>query len=162
MFGGAADHIASALGAGLVSPGDVLLKFGGAVDILVASDGARPTRASFSTIISCLASSSPNGCMATGGSALNWFARKFACGEAPGGEEAGLSIHHGSTRSPRRVPPAATGLASALFSRREDADPRRRTRAATFDGLTLSHDIGHLWRALLEAYAYALAHHIEV
>src|SRR3984957_10453508 len=30
------------------------------------------------------------------------------------------------------------------------------------DGLTLSHDIGHLWRALLEAYAYAIAHHVEV
>jgi len=30
------------------------------------------------------------------------------------------------------------------------------------DGLTLSHDIGHVWRALLEAYAYAIAHHVEV
>ena len=29
-------------------------------------------------------------------------------------------------------------------------------------GLTLSHDLGHVWRALLEAYAYAIAHHVEV
>ena len=31
-----------------------------------------------------------------------------------------------------------------------------------FSGLTLSHDLGHLWRAMLEAYAYAIAHHVEV
>ncbi|MGO7808082.1 FGGY-family carbohydrate kinase, partial [Rhizobium ruizarguesonis] len=30
------------------------------------------------------------------------------------------------------------------------------------DGLTLSHHIGHLWRARLEAYADALRHHIDV
>lgn len=31
-----------------------------------------------------------------------------------------------------------------------------------FDGLTLSHGPAHVWRALLEAYAYALRHHVEV
>ena len=31
-----------------------------------------------------------------------------------------------------------------------------------FSGLSLSHDLGHLWRAMLEAYAYAIAHHVEV
>lgn len=34
--------IASALGAGVVDAGDVLLKFGGAVDILTATDVVRP------------------------------------------------------------------------------------------------------------------------
>jgi xylulokinase len=38
-------------------------------------------------------------------------------------------------------------------------DPAAR---GVFEGLSLSHDIGHLWRALLEAYAYGVAHHIEV
>jgi xylulokinase len=33
VIGGAADLIASALGAGVTSPGEVLLKFGGSVDI---------------------------------------------------------------------------------------------------------------------------------
>ena len=64
--------------------------------------------------------------------------------------------------SPRRGPPAAKGLSSRrifLAKRRRSTIANAR---ATFDGLTLSHDIGHLWRALLEAYAYAIAHHIEV
>lgn len=30
------------------------------------------------------------------------------------------------------------------------------------EGLTLSHTLGHLWRAVLEAYAFALRHHVEV
>ena len=42
VIGGAADHIASALGAGVVGAGDVLLKFGGSVDILTATDHATP------------------------------------------------------------------------------------------------------------------------
>ena len=37
VIGGGADHIASALGAGIVAPGQVLLKFGGSVDVLVAA-----------------------------------------------------------------------------------------------------------------------------
>ncbi len=28
--------------------------------------------------------------------------------------------------------------------------------------MSLSHGLGHAWRALLEAYAYAIAHHVEV
>ena len=42
VVGGAADMIASALGAGVVAKGDVLLKFGGSVDILVADDVVAP------------------------------------------------------------------------------------------------------------------------
>ena len=62
---------------------------------------------------------------------------------------------------------AVDGLAEHIG---DDLHPHARIRAAirhqhprgVFDGLTLSHDIGHLWRALLEAYAYACAHHVEV
>ena len=42
VVGGAADFIASALGAGLARPGDVLLKFGGSVDILIATARIKP------------------------------------------------------------------------------------------------------------------------
>ena len=29
-------------------------------------------------------------------------------------------------------------------------------------GLSLSHGVAHVWRALLESYAYAIRHHLEV
>ena len=78
VIGGAADHIASALGAGIVSAGDVLLKFGGSVDILTATDQARPDPRLFLDYHLKPGLFVPNGCMATGGSALNWFVRQFA------------------------------------------------------------------------------------
>src|SRR5580704_5857165 len=93
VIGGAADMIASALGAGVVSAGDVLLKFGGAVDILTATDQARPDARLFLDYHLKPGLFVPNGCMSTGGSALNWFVRQFAAGEAPAAKQAGLSIH---------------------------------------------------------------------
>ncbi len=93
VIGGAADHIASALGAGIVNAGDVLLKFGGSVDILTATDQARPDPRLFLDYHLKPGLFVPNGCMATGGSALNWFVRQFAGGEKQAADEAGLSIH---------------------------------------------------------------------
>ena len=130
VIGGAADHIASALGAGVVNAGDVLLKFGGSVDILTATDHARPDPRLFLDYHLKPGLFVPNGCMSTGGSALNWFVRQFACGEKQAAEEAGLSIHQWLDRlaeaRPRRQRRARH---HALFSRRKDADPRSRTRA---------------------------------
>ena len=103
----------------------------------------------------------PNGCMSTGGSALNWFARTFAGGEAEARE--GWPHAPSVARPARRARPAGSdGLSCLPYFLGEKTPIHDPARAATFDGLTLSHDIGHLWRALLEAYAYAIVHHVEV
>ncbi|MGB6117366.1 MAG: FGGY family carbohydrate kinase, partial [Mesorhizobium sp.] len=73
VFGGAADHIVSALAAGVAEPGDVLLKFGGAGDIIVASDQVRPDPRLYLDYHLRPGLYAPNGCMATSGSALNWL-----------------------------------------------------------------------------------------
>ena len=79
VAGGAADLIASALGAGITKKGDVLLKFGGSVDILIATDKAVPDHRMFLDYHLVPGLYMPNGCMSTGGSGLNWFAKSF-CG----------------------------------------------------------------------------------
>ena len=162
VIGGAADHIASALGAGVVSAGDVLLKFGGSVDILTATGHARPDPRLFLDYHLKPGLFVPNGCMATGGSALNWFSRQFACGEKRAADEAGLSIHQWLDRLAGERPAGSDGLVITPYFLGEKTPIHDPNARATFDGLTLSHDIGHLWRALLEAYAYAIAHHVEV
>jgi len=159
---GAADHIASALGAGVVSPGDVLLKFGGSVDILTATDHARPDPRLFLDYHLKPGLFVPNGCMATGGSALNWFVRQFAGGEKQAAKRAGLTIHQCLDRLADARPAGGDGLVITPYFLGEKTPIHDAGARATFDGLTLSHDIGHLWRALLEAYAYAIAHHVEV
>jgi xylulokinase len=162
VIGGAADHIASALGAGVVSAGDVLLKFGGSVDILTATGHAKPDPRLFLDYHLKPGLFVPNGCMATGGSALNWFARQFASGEAEAAKRAGLSIHQWLDRLADGRPAGCDGLVITPYFLGEKTPIHDTQARATFDGLTLSHDIGHLWRALLEAYAYAIAHHVEV
>jgi xylulokinase len=162
LIGGAADLIASALGAGVVNAGDVLLKFGGSVDILTATDQASPDPRLFLDYHLKPGLFVPNGCMSTGGSALNWFVQHFASGEAPAAKAADVSIHQWLDRLAETRPAGSDGLVITPYFLGEKTpihDPQAR---ATFDGLTLSHDIGHVWRALLEAYAYAIAHHVEV
>ena len=162
VIGGAADHIASALGAGVVGAGDVLLKFGGSVDILTATDHATPDSRLFLDYHLKPGLFVPNGCMSTGGSALNWFARQFASGEAEAAKKAGLTVHQWLDRLADARPAGSDGLIITPYFLGEKTPIHDSSARATFDGLTLSHDIGHLWRALLEAYAYAIAHHVEV
>jgi xylulokinase len=162
VIGGGADHIASALGAGIVEPGDVLLKFGGSVDVLVATDRAVPDPRLYLDYHLVPGLYMPNGCMATGGSALNWFAAQFAGGAKAEAEARGISVHQRLDELADAVPAGADGVLILPYFLGEktpihDADIR-----GMVSGLSLSHGLGHLWRALLEAYGYAILHHIEV
>ncbi len=162
VVGGAADMIASALGAGIVNAGEVLIKFGGAIDVLTATDRVMPDPRMFFDYHLVPGLFMPNGCMATGGSGLNWFAQNFAGREATLAEAEGISVHQYLDRLAATCPPGAEGLVVVPYFLGEKTpihDPQAR---GVFSGLTLSHSIGHLWRALLEGYAFAILHHIEV
>ncbi len=162
VIGGAADMIASALGAGVNRPGDVLLKFGGAVDILTATDLVRPDPRLFLDYHLIPGLYMPNGCMATGGSGLNWFVSTFANGERAAAEAEGLSVHQRLDRLAAARPAGADGLTILPYFLGEKTPIHDANARGVIDGLTLSHDLGHLWRAMLESYAYAIRHHIEV
>jgi xylulokinase len=162
VVAGAADHIASALAAGLTRPGDVLLKFGGSVDVLIATDRVAPDPRMYLDYHLVPGLYVPNGCMATGGSGLNWFIAGFAEGERAKAEAKGMSLHQWLDHLAIAVPPGAQGVRILPYFLGEktpvhDADVR-----GAILGLSLAHGPAHLWRALLEAYAYAIAHHIEV
>ena len=161
VIGGAADMIASALGAGVIEAGDVLLKFGGSVDVLTATDRAQPDARLYLDYHLRPGLYVPNGCMSTGGSALNWFARNFAGGEAEAARSAGLTLHQWLDRLADATPPGAEGLVVLPYFLGEKTPVHDPAARAIIDGLTLSHEIGHVWRALLEGYAYAIAHHVE-
>jgi len=157
VVGGAADMIASCLGAGVVKNGDVLLKFGGAVDILTATDKAIPDRRLFLDYHLVPGLWMPNGCMSTGGSVLNWFVETFASGIAPisGSRHAALDAMAADR------PAGAMGLTFLPYLLGEKTPLHDPYARGALNGLTLSHDLGHVWRAVLEAYAYAIRHHIE-
>lgn len=152
VVGGAADMIASALGAGITQDGDVLLKFGGSVDILTASRAARPDPRLFLDYHLVPGLFMPNGCMSTGGSVLNWVVRTLGGGLDHAALDA-LAVDR---------PAGADGLTVLPYFLGEKTPIHDSSARGVIEGLTLSHDIGHIWRATLEAYGYALRHHVEV
>lgn len=157
VVGGAADMIASCLAAGGVANGDVLLKFGGAVDILTSTDKAIPDERLFLDYHLVPGLWMPNGCMSTGGSVLNWFVETFATGIEPlrGSRHAALDELAAAR------PAGAMGLTFLPYLLGEKTPLHDPSARGAMNGLTLSHDLGHMWRAVLEAYAYSIRHHIE-
>jgi len=162
VIGGSADMIASALGAGVVRAGDVLIKFGGAVDILTATQRIHPDPRLYLDYHLIPGLFMPNGCMSTGGSVLNWFARTLAGGENTHAQAHNLSLHQWLDAMAAQRAAGSDGLAALPYFLGEKTPLHDPAARGAFEGITLSHDIGHLWRALLEAYAYAIVHHIEV
>ncbi len=162
VVGGAADLIASALGAGLVRPGDVLLKFGGSADILIATDHARPDPRMFLDYHLIPDLFVPNGCMASGGSALNWFVDNIAFGEKANAREAGLSIHQHMDQLASDVPAGSEGVQVIPYFLGEKTPLHDPDARGLITGLSFNHELRHLWHALLEGFAYAFRHHVEV
>jgi xylulokinase len=162
VVGGGADHIASALGAGMVHAGDALLKFGGSIDVLVASEKATPDPRMYLDYHLAPGLFVPNGCMASGGTALNWFAANFAGGEIEAARAAKMSIHQRLDLLAAVTPPAAGGVHILPYFLGEKTPIHDANARGVVTGLSLSHGLGHVWRALLESFAYAIKQHIEV
>jgi xylulokinase len=162
VIGGAADFIASALAAGLAQPGDALLKFGGSVDVLAVSRSPVPDRRMFLDYHLTPGLYVPNGCMATGGSGLNWFVANFAGGERATAEAAGLTLHQRLDRLAATTPARADGVSILPYFLGEKTPIHDPFARGAITGLSLNHGLGHVWRALMESYAYAIAHHLDV
>jgi xylulokinase len=156
VFGGAADHIASALAAGIAEPGDVLLKFGGAGDIIMAANAARPDPRLFLDYHLVPELFAPNGCMAASGSALNWLGSLIGAGGGGGKPHPDLDALAAS------VPPGSDGVLCLPYFLGEKTPIQDPSARGTFTGLSLGHGPGHLWRSLLEAVAFGFRHHIDV
>lgn len=162
VVGGAADHIASGLAAGVTQAGDMLLKFGGSIDVLIATETASPDPRMFLDYHLIPGLFMPNGCMASGGSSLNWFADKFAAGEADAAREAGITLHQHLDIMAATTPPGADGVQIIPYFLGEKTPIHDTDARGIIHGLSLNHDVRHVWRAMLEGYAYALRHHVDV
>ncbi len=156
VFGGAADHIVSALAAGISRPGDVLLKFGGAGDIVIATDRALPDARLYLDYHLVPGLYAPNGCMASSGSALNWLAGLIA-GAAPGS-----SPHAELDLLAADIPAGSDGLICLPYFLGEKTPIHDPLARGAYVGLSLSHTRAHIWRATLEAVAFGFRHHVDV
>jgi xylulokinase len=162
VVAGCADHIASAFVAGIRNDGDLLLKFGGAGDILLATDRPRPDPRLFLDYHIVPGLFMPNGCMACSGAVLNWILRELAGGAARDAEASGMTPHAALDRLAAAVPPGADGLILLPYFLGEKTPLHDVHARGTLVGLGLHHRIGHIWRAALEGVAFGFRHHVEV
>ncbi|HEX2526069.1 MAG TPA: FGGY family carbohydrate kinase [Geminicoccus sp.] len=157
VFGGAADHMCSTLAAGIIARGDVLLKYGGSADIIIATDLLVPDARLYTDYHLIPGLYAPNGCMASGGSGLNWLVTVLAH-ERRQGE----TSHQALDRLAAAVPPGSEGLTCLPYFLGEKTPIHDPLARGTFTGLSLNHGSGHVWRSALEGFALAQLHHVEV
>ena len=152
VVAGLADHVSSAFGAGLAQDGDLLVKLGGSVDVLACSDHPLLDERLYLDAHPSAGLWLPNGCMASGGSAVRWFQRELAAGEALGelDDEAAAT------------PPGAGGVVLLPYLLGEKTPINDPLARGAFVGLSIGHGRGHLFRALLESFAFGVRHHLEV
>jgi xylulokinase len=161
VVAGCADHVASAFVCGAARNGDLVIKFGGAGDILLSSDAPVADRRLFIDYHIVPGLYFPNGCMAASGTFLNWIVRNWGGGELEAARAAGLSIHQWLDR--RATDLTVDGdllfLPYVLGEKTPLMDPHAR---GTLIGLGLHHDLRHVWRAALEGVVFGFRHHVEV
>lgn len=146
---GGADHVLSAYGAGLVKPGDTLVKLGGAGDILTVSDRALLDSRLYLDRHPIPGKWLPNGCMATSGSLLRWEQGLFD-------EE---SLEELDAAAAAATPGALLTLPYFLGEKSPLHDPDLR---GVVVGLHLGTTRGDIHRSFLEAIAYGFRSHVDI
>jgi xylulokinase len=162
VVAGCADHVASAYVAGAARDGDLVLKFGGAGDILLSTAKAVTDPRLFIDYHIIPDHYFSNGCTAATGSLLNWIVRELAGGEVAKAESAGLSIYAHLDRLAAEIAPGADGVVLLPYFLGEKTplhDPHAR---GTLVGLGLHHKLAHIWRAALEGVILGFRHHVDV
>jgi xylulokinase len=159
VVAGCADHVSSAFVCSAANNGDLVVKFGGAADILLSTDRAIADRRLYIDhhIVPGLFFS--NGCMAAGGNLLNWIIRNWAGGEVLAADNAGLTPHQWLDRMATPVETELLFLPYILGEKTPLMDPYAR---GTIIGLGLHHTLGDVWRAALESIVFGMRHHVEI
>ena len=152
VVAGMADHVSSAFAAGLAEHGDLLVKLGGSVDVLACSDRPLLDARLYLDAHPSPGLWLPNGCMASGGSGVRWFQRELAAGAA-------LDVLDAEAAA---TPPGAEGVVMLPYLLGEKTPVNDPLATGALVGLRAGHGRGHLFRAVLESFAYGVRHHLEV
>jgi xylulokinase len=152
VVAGSADHIASAFSAGVKNEGDLLVKLGGAGDILYCTDILGFEERLFLDFHLIPGKYLINGCMASSGSIIKWYKNNFA----PDMEYRELDT------AAESLPPGSDGLVLLPYFLGEKTPINNPLARGTLVGLTLSHNSNHIFRAILEGISYAFQNHLDV
>ncbi len=152
VVAGSADHIASSFSSGLKNNGDLLVKLGGAGDILISLDQILVDERLFLDYHDIPGKYMVNGCMASSGSLIKWFRNEFA----PQADYADLD------KAAEAIPAGSDGLILLPYFLGEKTPVQDPEARGTLVGLTLTHTSAHVYRAILEGISFGFYHHLKV
>jgi xylulokinase len=152
VVAGTADHIGSTFAAGILDDGDLLVKLGGAGDIMLVVDEPLVDERLYLDFHLIPDRYVMSGCMATSGSLIKWFQREVAAGAALAELDA----------EAERVEPGSGGVILLPYFLGEKTPINDPEATGAFVGLRLTQGRGHLFRAVLEGIAFGFRHHLDV
>jgi xylulokinase len=152
VVAGSADHIASSFSSGLKNQGDLLVKLGGAGDIMISLDEIVVDERLFLDYHDIPGKFIASGCMASSGSLIKWFRNQFA----PQMDYPDLD------KVAEAIPAGSDGLILLPYFLGEKTPIQDPLARGTLVGLTLTHTLAHVYRAVLEGISYGFYHHLVV
>jgi xylulokinase len=160
---GCGDEMAATLGAGVYESGEVCDVVGTAEPVCAASD--RP-REDDSMLVECHPHADPDAWLLenpgfVSGGNLRWFRDHLAPLELAAEEDAGHDAYEALNALAAEVPPGSDALVFLPCMQGAMAPEWNGAARGVLHGLTLAHTRAHLYRAVLEASAFALRDILE-
>ncbi|MFN2302140.1 MAG: FGGY-family carbohydrate kinase, partial [Anaerolineales bacterium] len=158
---GTIDAISEAISVGVLHPGDLMMMYGTTTFFVLVTDEYTPSETMWLTAFAFPGLYDVEAGMATSGALTRWFRDNFARKEKAEQEAGSSSAYAILTREAEEIPPGSEGLVILPYFSGERTplnDPKARGVIA---GLSMAHNRGHLYRAILEAQAYGAAHIME-
>jgi xylulokinase len=159
---GTADASAEAVSVGVVKPGQMMLMYGSTIFMYLVTSQPKVDERLWAARYLFPGTSAFAAGMATSGSLTRWFRDKLSvdlvAAEKAGGENAYAALIHEAAR----IPAGSEGLVVLPYFSGERTpinDPKAR---GVFFGLTLAHQRGHLFRAVMEGMGYGVRQHFDV
>lgn len=156
VIAGTADAAAEVVGAGAHAVGDLVLMYGSSGFFILQTDHVLDDARLWPSVWlepgrAVLAAGS-----SVSGALLTWFAQEF--GEP---YDDAVGALEGLSRSAAQVPPGSEGLLVLPYFSGERTPLMDPDARGVIAGLTLRHGKPHIFRAFLEATAYAIRHNVE-
>ncbi len=158
---GTIDAIAEGISGGVMRPGDLLMMYGTTTFFVLVTDQYPPNETMWLTAYAFPGLYDIEAGMATTGALTRWFRDNFALKEKADEAAGGASAYSVLNAEAEQIPAGSGGLVILPYFSGERTplnDPEARGVIA---GLSLAHTRAHIYRAILEAQAYGVAHNME-
>ena len=162
VVAGSTDGLAEALSVGVVKPGDVMVMYGSAGSVILVLDQPKPAPNMWLSAGVFPGEYVLAGGPSTSGSITTWFREELARDLPQGNTKSIGDAHQTLTSEADESVLGSHGLLMLPYFSGERSPVNDPAARGVLVGLSLSHTRGDIYRAILEASAYAVRHTLEV